>query len=234
MRYFSGNYSANEHKRGFFSRISLTSSIAILTAVISICVFILLAFNENFIDWFALRPSSIIQGKYLWTLLLHIFVHGNLGHLLINIFVLFSLGRLCERIIGKKRFLWFYLLSGIFAGILSVLASVFFGYGAGEKIFGSPEIYMVGASGAIFAIAGLFVVLLPKLRFMIIFLPFFSLPAYVMVPLVLVLTWLASIWSGLPIGNVAHFGGFICGLGYGAYLRQKYKKKIALLQGYFR
>lgn len=78
------------------------------------------------------------------------------------------------------------------------------------------------------------VVLLPKIRFMIIFLPFFSLPAYIMVPFILILTWLASIFGGFPIGNVAHFGGFLYGLVYGVYLRQKYKKKIALLQRYFR
>jgi membrane associated rhomboid family serine protease len=221
-------------KEPFFNRISVTMSFIILSVIISISVFILLAFNESLIDWFALRPLSIMQGKYLWTLLLHIFVHGNFGHLFINLFVLFSLGMLCERIIGRKRFLWFYLLSGMFAGILSVLASDFFGYGIGEKIVGSPEIYMVGASGAIFAIAGLIVVLLPKIRFMIIFLPFFSLPAYIMVPFILILTWLASIFGGFPIGNVAHFGGFLYGLVYGVYLRQKYKKKIALLQRYFR
>ena len=110
-------------KEPFFNRISVTMSFIILSVIISISVFILLAFNESLIDWFALRPLSIMQGKYLWTLLLHIFVHGNFGHLFINLFVLFSLGMLCERIIGRKRFLWFYLLSGMFAGILSVLRS---------------------------------------------------------------------------------------------------------------
>ena len=227
-------YTLSKNKKFFLSEISLTMAFILVTSVISIFAFIALAFDSSLIDSIALRPLNVLSGNYLWTLVLHIFVHGSVGHLLINMFVLFSLGMLCERIIGRKRYFWFYLLSGIFAGVLSVIASGFFGYGFGERVFGSPEVYMVGASGAIFAIAGLFVMLLPRLRFMIIFLPFFSLPAYVMVPLILVLTWLASLWGGLPIGNVAHFGGFLAGIGYGFYLRQKYKRKVALLQRQFR
>jgi len=147
---------------------------------------------------------------------------------------LFSIGGLCERIIGRKRFFWFYLISGVFAGLCAVILSGFFGNGIGERLFGSPDTFMVGASGAIFAIAGLFVILLPRVRFGIMFLPFFSLPAYVMIPLVLVLTWVFAYVTNLPIGNTAHLGGFICGLAYGYYLRTKYKKKVMVLQRHFR
>lgn len=225
------------NKSSFFSRIgflSMTAWIIIATSIISIVGFFVFALFPNGIDYLALKPGNILQGKYLWTLVLHIFVHGGLAHLLINMFALFSLGSLCERIIGRKRYIWFYIISGVFAGLLSVLLAGFFGFGFWEKIFGSADVYMVGASGAIFAVAGLFVMLLPKIRFTIIFLPFFSLPAYVMVPLVLVITWVATFAAGLPIGNTAHLGGFIAGLAYGLYLRLKYKRKVVLLQRYFR
>ena len=43
-----------------------------------------------------------------------IFVHGGFFHLFINMFVLFSMGGLCERIIGRKRFFWFYLITKVF------------------------------------------------------------------------------------------------------------------------
>jgi len=163
------------------------------------------------------------------------FVHGGFFHLFINMFVLFQLGGLSEKIIGRKRFFWFYILSGLFAGILAVILPTLYGNTPlGARIFGSPDIFMVGASGAIFALAGLFVVLLPKLRFMIIFLPFFSLPAYVMIPLVLFITWAVTIAGNFPIGNVAHFGGFLAGLAFGFYLRTKYKRKVAMLQRMFR
>ncbi|MFH1803166.1 MAG: rhomboid family intramembrane serine protease [archaeon] len=220
---------------GLLKSFSTIAWLIIITSIISIIGFVIFAFYPEYVDYIALKPSNIMQGKYLWTLVTHMFVHGGLGHLFINMFVLFSLGGLCERIIGRKRFLWFYLLSGIFAGLLSILLAGFFGSTAiGERIFGSPEIFMVGASGAIFAIAGLYVMLLPRLKFMIIFLPFFSLPAYIMVPLVLFIVWGVSIVFNWPVGNVAHFGGFLAGILYGAYLKNKYKRKVAKLQKMFR
>ncbi len=215
-------------------RIPVHISLIVLTSVISIVVSILYAFRPEIIPLLALQPEAILQGHGLWTIITHFFVHGSIFHLLINMFVLFSLGGLTERIIGKRRFVWLYLVSGLAAGILSVVLAGFFGFGIWAKVFGTPDMYMVGASGAIFAIAGLLMVLLPRLKFSIIFLPFFSLPAYIMVPLVLLLTWFISIISGLPVGNVAHFGGFLVGLLYGWFLRVKYPQKTMLLQRYFR
>jgi len=215
--------------------ISMVGWLIALNVIISLVAFIFWAVYPTSVDYFALKPSNILQGKYIWTLILHMFSHGSPFHLLINMFALISLGGLSEKIIGRKRFLWFYSISGIFAGILSVFLSGYFGSTVwGAKVFGGPDIYMVGASGAIFAVAGLFVMLLPKVRFSIIFLPFFSLPAYVMVPLVLFLTWIATVAANLPIGNAAHFGGFLAGISYGFYLRTKYRKKVNMLQRHFR
>jgi len=191
--------------------------------------------NNTLTKYFVLVPTDILNGKFLSPLILHMFTHIIFIHLFVNMFVLFSLGSLIEKIIGRKRFIWFYLLSGLFAGILSVLMSGFLGTtDFGIRVFGSPAISMMGASGAIFAIAGLYVILLPKMRFMIIFLPFFSFPAYVMIPLALFGLWLATIIFNLPIGNVAHFGGFLAGIVYGSYLRSKYKRKVKMLQKMFR
>ncbi len=216
------------------SKLSVNVQLIIFTSLVSVISLIVMSFFPGSVAFVALQPASILKGQVLWTLISHIFVHGSLIHLFVNMFVLFSLGSLSEKIIGGKRFLWFYILSGIFAGLLSVILAGFFGYGIGAQIFGSPDVYMVGASGAIFAIAGLFVVILPRLRFSIIFLPFFSLPAYIMVPVVLILTWVVSSATNLVIGNVAHFGGFIAGLSYGFYLRFRYRKKVDMLQRVFK
>jgi len=78
-------------------------------------------------------------------------------------FSLYFIGRFLEKIIGRKRFLIFYLISGIFASILFVLLSVFFGSTIiGRSIFGDPIVFGVGASGAIFGLLGLSAVLTPK------------------------------------------------------------------------
>lgn len=221
--------------------LSVTNWLILVSVVFFIFVIVFSLSIKNFLDYVALKPSDIMQGKNLWTLITSMFMHapgfpiGFLSfHLLINMFVLFSLGNLCEKIIGRKRFLAFYLLSGIIAGLVFVFFAYFFGNTEyGTIIFGSPEIPAVGASGAIFAIAGLFMVLTPKLRFMIIFLPFFSLPAYLMIPIVLFVTWIVSSSIGVGIGNTAHLGGFLVGVFYGIYLRQKYKRKTRLIARYF-
>lgn len=218
----------------FLKKLGVTGWIIFTSIIISVVFFIVNFSNPENIRYFALQPNNILSGNYLWTLLTHIFIHGNIFHLFINMFVLFSLGGLCERIIGRKRYFWFYLISGVFAGLLSAVLAGLYGFDFWEKVFGSPEVYMVGASGAIFAIAGLFVVLLPRLKFSIIFLPFISFPAYIIVPVILVITWLASLAASLPIGNVAHFGGFLAGITYGYYLRTTYRKKIMILQRLFK
>ncbi len=229
-------YTYKKNKTGWInwlSNLSMVGWLITINIVVSLIGFF--TFFYGGVEYLALKPLNIIQGKYLWTLITHMFVHGSPLHLLINMFVLYSLGGLSEKIIGRKRFIWFYLISGLFAGLLSVILPVLYGNTPiGAKIFGSPDIFMVGASGAIFAIAGLFVMLLPQLRFMIIFLPFFSLPAYIMVPLVLFITWIAAIAGNFPIGNVAHLGGFIAGLVYGYYLKTKYSKKVKVLRRMFK
>ena len=224
---------------GFFENLSLTGWLILINVVFFIGAF-LLGFNsfvpcsESACEYIAIQPNNFLLKGYLWTALTSMFMHGSFFHLMVNMFVLFSLGGLCEKIIGRVRFFWFYILSGLFAGLIFViLAYLSGGNGAGEAILGSPTTYAVGASGAIFAIAGLFVMLTPKLKFMIIFLPFFSLPAYVMVPLVLFLTWIVSSATGFPIGNTAHFGGFLAGILYGAYLKKRYSKKVKMISQMF-
>jgi membrane associated rhomboid family serine protease len=225
-------------RKNFLKGRSATSILIWANAIFFILVMILFKiFGEPLFNYVALNPGNVMQGKFLWTFVTSMFMHAPSIfpiHLLVNMFVLFSLGGMMEKIIGKKRFLWFYIISGLVAGLLFVLLAHFFGgTEIGAKIFGSPALSAVGASGAIFAIAGLFMMLTPNLKFMIIFLPFFSLPAYIMIPLVLFGTWLVSSSTGFPIGNTAHFGGFLCGVVYGFYLRKKYPKKTKMLSRHF-
>ncbi len=228
-------------KKKDVSNYSATSILIWINIIFFILFTLLMFIIPNFLDYVSLKPDFFMKGKYLWTLLTHMFMHAPGAilpflsfHLFINMFVLFSLGRMMEKIIGKKRFLWFYLISGLFAGLLFIFLSFYFGNtDLGNRIFGSPLMSAVGASGAIFAVAGLFMILTPKIKFMIIFLPFFSLPAYLMIPLVLFGTWLVSSSTGFPIGNTAHFGGLLSGIVYGLYLRKKYPRKTQMLSRYF-
>lgn len=238
MVYYKINNSRNR-LIGWLSGLSMVGWIILVNVIVFIAEIIWVALSCTDVsciafDYFALKATNIMQGKYLWTIVTHMFSHVMFFHLFVNMFALFSIGGLTERIIGRKRFIWFYIISGIFAGLLSVLLAGFFGYGFFERVFGSGDVFMIGASGAIFAVAGLLAVLLPRLKFGIMFVPFFSLPAYIMIPGVLFVIWGLSIIFNWPVGNTAHFGGLLAGVIYGSYLKLKYRKKVVMLQRMFR
>jgi membrane associated rhomboid family serine protease len=93
------------------------------------------------------------------------FTHIWLPHLFFNMISLFFVGNLLEKIIGRRKFLYFYMASGIFAGIFYSILSFYLGNtDLGARIFISPLTYSVGASGAIFGIAGLLAVLTPQMK----------------------------------------------------------------------
>jgi membrane associated rhomboid family serine protease len=216
-----------------FRRFSATTWIIIVNIIFFVVVFMSMIFFEPDVvfSYVGLQANAFFSGA-IWTLLTSMFMHGNFTHLFVNMISLFFLGNFLERLIGRKRFFWLYMLSGLFAGLMFVVLAFYFGQGdLGVRIFGSPEIYAVGASGAIFALGGLLAVLTPKLRVYV----FFIIPMqmwFAMVVLLLVL-WAASISAGLPFGNTAHFGGLIVGVAYGFYLKKKYKRKTAQIQRMF-
>ena len=173
MVYYKINNSRNWIFR-WLSSLSMVGWIILVNIAVFVTEALWIAFSCNetscaTLEYFALGATNIFQGSYLWTIITHMFSHVMFFHLFVNMFALFSIGSLTERIIGRKRFLWFYVISGIFAGLLSVLLAGFFGYGFFERVFGSPDALMIGASGAIFAVAGLIAVILPKLKFGIYF-----------------------------------------------------------------
>lgn len=152
-------------KWGFlWNSTSVTSKLILINVVFFVLALIVSLFFPNLFDYLALKPSDFVQGKNLWTILTSMFMHAGFFHLLFNMFSLWFVGRFVESIIGRKRFLVFYLLAGIIAGLFFSLLAAFFGYGIFERVFGNPGVAGVGASGAIFGLIGLLAVLTPRNR----------------------------------------------------------------------
>lgn len=215
-------YSIYKRPDSFIDKLNNYSITSIIIFINVILFFIVYFFNNSLINYVALNPSLVISGKYLWTFLTSMFMHGNFSHLFMNMLSLFFIGGFIETIIGKKRFLWFYLLSGIFSGIFFVVLSFFFG--------SNLNILAVGASGAIFGLGGLLAVLIPKLPVLVFFI--IPMPMWVAMIFMLGILWIIS-WTGVPIGNLAHLGGLIIGVIYGFYLKNKYKNKTKMIQNYY-
>ncbi len=97
---------------------------------------------------------------------------------------LFFIGKLIENILGRKRYFWFYILAGIFAGLLYVL--VYFVTGS------SGNAPAVGASGALFGLIGILMILTPNLKVYVMFIPIPIKMKYA-APGMLILLWIVSI-----------------------------------------
>ncbi len=222
------------HRKGFATRsfgfflasLSITNWLVLINIISFFAPSIgILAFNaQNIYDFVAIKPANILAGNYIWTFATSMFSHAGFFHLFVNMLSLFFIGSFVEKIIGRKRFLWFYLLSGLFAGIMFVALSLIFKQ--------DLNTYAVGASGAIFGIAGLLAVLTPRLPVLVFFI--IPMPMWLAVIFLLAGLWALSYSFGLPIGNTAHLGGAIAGFAYGFYLRIKYAKKVQMLGQFFR
>jgi len=141
-------------KRNFFFRLNLTTQLIIINIITySVGLFLTYAYGEKFFsDYIALTPALVLSGKSLWTFLTSMFMHGSFFHIFANMFSLFFIGNFLERIIGRKRFFWVYIASGIIGGAFFVLSA---------WIFGGLDVPAVGASGAIFGLLGVLAVLVP-------------------------------------------------------------------------
>jgi membrane associated rhomboid family serine protease len=155
-----------------------------------------------------LQPTPI--PVYL-TLLTSIFMHGSLMHLLGNMLFLWIFGDNVEDDLGHGRYAVFYLLTGVLASIAHVVSTFVFG--------DNPYIPSLGASGAISAVMGGYLVLHPHRRVRVIILRMLTtVPAYVAVGLWFVFQLISAFGvigqgpqSGGGVAFMAHIGGFIAG-----------------------
>ncbi len=216
---------SNPRPRKILSNLVSLNTIFIIINVLAFILFTaLISLKVVSIDVIAIKPSNILAGKYLWTFLTSMFMHAGFFHLLVNMLSLMFIGSLVEKIIGKRRYFWFYMLSGIFAGVFFVLMSLIF--------TGDFGLYAVGASGALFGLIGLLMLLTPNLPVYIMFIPIPIKMKYA-APGMLILLWIISVAGNISIGNTAHLGGLIVGLIYGLFLRTKYKNKTSYIRKHF-
>jgi len=158
----------------------------------------------------------------IWQYVTHMFCHGNLSHLFFNMFALWMFGRILEYDLGSKRFLLFYMLSGIGAGILyscvnwleiqaimsraETLAAIT--PGAAEKLWRLVNIPVVGASGAIYGVLLGFGMLHPNSVIMLM-IPPIPLKAKYFVIIFMVLELFLGLRGGDGVAHFAHVTGMV-------------------------
>jgi membrane associated rhomboid family serine protease len=133
-----------------------------------------------------------------YQLFTYMFVHGDFFHIFFNMLVMASTAPVLENFWGQKRFLTFYLVTGIGAGVFHLLINLFFF----ENItYGT----MLGASGAVYGILMAFGMMFPNME-MRLLIPPVSLKAKYLVWVLGAVTFLLS---GAGVAHFAHLGGIV-------------------------
>lgn len=163
--------------------------------------------DRFFFDW-GLIPLRLIEIGDWQTVFSSMFLHGGWMHLLGNMLFLWVFGDNLEDLMGHARFLLFYLAGGVGAALLQVAADP------------ASVIPMVGASGAIAAVMGGYLLMYPRARvdvlvIIVIFFRIFPIPAWIVLGFWFAVQLLGGFATPTDLGGVAywaHAGGFVAGI----------------------
>jgi membrane associated rhomboid family serine protease len=163
---------------------------------------------EGFVEKFALVPDQVVHGFAVWQLVTYMFLHTGIGHILWNMLALWMFGAELERMWGTVRFLRFYFLCGVFAGLTVVVFSY---------IFGGVETITVGSSGAVLAILMAYALMFPDRTILFGFLIPMKSKYFVMIigGIVFLQSYSATVGGEkTSVAVLAHLGGLIAGYLY--------------------
>jgi membrane associated rhomboid family serine protease len=183
--------------------IIVTSAVFVLTYVP------LQIFNSEYFAypfaWLALRPDDVIRRFYLWELVTYLFLHGGWFHIIFNMFALWMFGSDLERLWGGKKFLFYYFLTGIGAGILDVTLNALFHPGIPSAT--------IGCSGAVYGLLLAYGMIFPdRLIYLYMIIP---IKAKWFVIIMGAIEFVSSFSGpGSGVSHVAHLGGMLFGFLY--------------------
>jgi len=149
--------------------------------------------------WFALNPISEGFNFQIWQLITYQFMHGGFSHILFNMFALWMFGMEIENIWGSKKFLIYYLICGVVAGLAQLFIS---------PLYSSPAV-TIGASGAIFGVMIAFAMLFPDRHIFLYFLIPIRAKYLIGFLFILEIFWIGD--AGSNVAHLAHLGGALAG-----------------------
>jgi membrane associated rhomboid family serine protease len=158
---------------------------------------------------------AMVMHLALWQLVTYLFLHSlsSFSHILFNMLTLWMFGAPIEETWGTKRFLQYYFICGIGAGICVVIV---------DMLTGNQYQATIGASGAIYGLLLAFGMLFPNQTVLMSFL--FPIKAKYMVMIFGAIAFLSSFQGGSTVSNLAHLGGMIFGF---AYMKSQFGTRIA-------
>ncbi len=154
------------------------------------------------VQWLALWPLSSPIGFQPWQIVTYAFLHGGLLHLFFNMFALYMFGGEFERVVGQRRYLAYYLVSVVTAGLAQLLVT---------SALAAPPYPTVGASGGVFGLLLAFGMYFPR-RIIVLLIPPIPMPAWLFVTLYGALElFLGVTGTQQGVAHFAHLGGMLGG-----------------------
>ena len=213
------NYYSGGGRGGFLSSLPPVTKNLI---IINVILFFATLVNKNLmIGTFALFYPTSPYFRW-WQVVTHMFMHGGFWHVFFNMYTLLIFGSVVERIIGSRKFLFFYFICGLGAVALHLgvewlqMQSYMEGYALGnataiQRIAEIKMVPTVGASGAIYGVLLGYAMLFPDSRMTLLFPPVTLSAKWMVVAFagIELLTGVTGIASG--IAHFAHLGGMLIG-----------------------
>jgi membrane associated rhomboid family serine protease len=162
----------------------------------------------NITPYLALPLSGLNFISKFWTLFTYMFTHADFWHILFNLMLLYFSGRLFYSILGEKRLIYVYVMSGLIGGALLLVLGIFF-----PDQFGGG--YLLGASAAVLGIIMVMAIYTPGYP---VYLFFLEMPFKYFAILVFITSTVVDFAVNTG-GKIAHIGGAVFGLLYGYQLK---------------
>ncbi len=218
----------------------VVKNLIIINAMLLVATFVFEQMGTNLYTVLGLHfPLS--EKFRLHQIFTHMFMHGGLTHLFFNMFALYMFGRVLESVWGPKRFLTYYLITGIGAALLHTAVNYIeyqsvvsklgpdqiaqvkeMGYGIwsqgknfSDPLMGKMNLILntptVGASGAVFGILLGFGMLFPNTQLMLLFPPIPIKAKYFVIGYGVLELYLGFSQPGSNVAHFAHIGGMLFG-----------------------
>ncbi|MFM2125238.1 MAG: hypothetical protein RL328_1689 [Acidobacteriota bacterium] len=196
-----------------------------LLLIANVAIFLLQYFGlgDFLLTYFALRPAAVVTSFSIWQLASYMFLHGGVFHILFNMLALWMFGRELEEMWGMRNFLRFYFFTGIGAGVCIVLVNY---------LFGNPNSFTIGASGAIYGILLASTLYWPDR--VVYFYGLFPIAMKYLVIIYGAIAFLGATNTNSGVSDIGHLGGLLCGWIYLksplGNTRRTYVRRTSLLQ----
>ncbi|KAA6340459.1 Rhomboid protease GluP [termite gut metagenome] len=212
----------------------VTKNLIIINVLLFFATYVFRRYGIDLVDYLGLH-FFLADRFNLAQLFTYLFMHGGFSHVFFNMFAVWMFGNLLERTWGAKRFLLYYMVCGLGAGVVQeivqfvsyeMVLSKYSGVNIGSEIIPVSEYlnYMntVGASGAVYGILLAFGMLYPNQQLYIFPLPIPIKAKYFVIGYAVIELSLGIFNS--PVDNVAHFA-HLGGMIFGFMLVKYWKKK---------